>query len=107
MISGQRETAFHLVRFVRVHLVVKASPSRVRTIQFFIGKLACSRPPPHLGSEVFQYPWPAAVRIFKSVRVQAGKELSQRAISANQAAWNQSGFGPKQRPSSSTITPSG
>src|SRR5665213_1280845 len=78
-ISGQRETPFHFIRFMRVHLVVKSRPLGVAWIHFFVRQFSSVRATPRFGGEAFQNARPAAVRIFKSVGMQTWKQIGHAA----------------------------
>ena len=58
-----------------VHPVVKPAPLGVTGIKFGVLQFARIRAPPGLGGETEQHAWPTAVRVFKTIRMQAGKEL--------------------------------
>ena len=64
---------------MRVHLVVKSRPLCIAWIHFFVRQFSSIRATPRFGGEAFQNARPAAVRIFKSVGMQAGKQIGHAA----------------------------
>ena len=87
--GGKFQSPLRFIRHVNEHPVVKPRPLRVTRIQFIVRKLPRVGAPPCLGGKTSQHGWPAAVRVFKAVGMQAWEKIRDRAPRADEGAFGE------------------